>query len=289
MDLGKNGMINNAVLVCCLFTFQFFACTSKNQVLKDALIKQGDSLFHRWEYKEAYDAYQSAYEIDPNDEKLNLHLGNTAYTLHRDDEALRFLSKSISTKESSEAYANRGELYLLMREEHEASIDLHRALELDSENTLALIHLSSIERNNSNLRDAENNLRKALKINAKKGNLSDYYQAWVCLAQIFADRNEIDSSMHFFQKAIALFPESEAAYIARGTILYKIGKIDDSFQDFKRAIELNPKCGVCYRSLGVMYADKKNFSKCCEMLDSAQSLGARNVDFLFSKYCNRIN
>jgi tetratricopeptide (TPR) repeat protein len=75
-----------------------------------------------------------------------------------------------------------------------------------------------------------------------------YYRA---SANHLINKNEL--AIQDLDKAIAINPRLEAAYISRGSAYFELNQMDKAIQDYDKALEINPQSAIAYNNRGIVY------------------------------------
>ena len=120
----------------------------------------------------------------------------------------------------------------------------------------------SNERDNSELEISYEDLLNAAIYN-NRGSISGVKEEW-------------NSALQDFNRAIELDPNLPEAYLNRGLLYTTLEQWDNALQDFDRAIEIKPELDTTYIYRGYIYGLQKNFDKALTDLDRAISLDEQN-------------
>jgi protein O-mannosyl-transferase len=105
------------------------------------------------------------------------------------------------------------------------------------------------------LPEAADQYRLAL---AHPGDAQEAAQAHNNLGVVYLNLNNLPAAKSEFDKALALNPNEVNSYIARGTVLYQLGKMDDAIADFSEAASRS-RSPVSYYWLGRAEEAKGDF------------------------------
>jgi len=88
--------------------------------------------------------------------------------------------------------------------------------------------------------------------------------AMTAIAGLFGKLGEFEQEMAWAQKAIAIDPHFDLAYINSGNALAGLKKYNEAADAYKKAIRINPQNPLGVYSLGVIGEDQGNFKKALE-------------------------
>jgi tetratricopeptide (TPR) repeat protein len=126
--------------------------------------------------------------------------------------------------------------------------------------------------NDNNLALAEENYRKAIKLNP------DYSTAYWNLGDTLAKSGILAEAEENYRKAIELNPQSAEAFYNFANLLAKNKeRWDEAEQNYRKAIELNPDYGYIYYSLGVLFQKQNRFTEAIEAFQQRIKLDKTNV------------
>ena len=163
-------------------------------------------------------------EASPNLMNAQIKLGQV-YMLSKKPEkaaphfavAIQFYEASLKKSASSQA---RGDLY----------------------SSLAEVQFSA-----GDLKNAEQNLRKAVELKPKKPML--HYN----LAQVYEALNDKTSALREYEEEIKVDPANFKAFTNAGILYYESKRLDDAARCFQKAVELNPADARGYLQLATVY------------------------------------
>lgn len=81
----------------------------------------------------------------------------------------------------------------------------------------------------------------------------------------------------YYQKAVEMFPDNDAAHYLLGFCEYYKGNPDAARLQFEKAVELNPAFFWAYYNLGIIYFQQKDFQKSATVLTKAVALNKQNT------------
>ena len=91
----------------------------------------------------------------------------------------------------------------------------------------------------------------------------------------FADREDWDTAITCYTKAIRLKPDLVEAYENRGNAYVKKGEYDMAIKDYSKAIRLKPDFASAYNNRGIAYREKGDLAKAVADIAKAKELEAK--------------
>jgi tetratricopeptide (TPR) repeat protein len=84
--------------------------------------------------------------------------------------------------------------------------------------------------------------------------------AMTSIAGLHGKLGEAEQELAWTDKAIAINPRFQHAYINRGNALMALGRLDDAKAAYEKAVALDPKDPIAVYSLGVLAEQRKDFA-----------------------------
>jgi tetratricopeptide (TPR) repeat protein len=231
--------------------------------------------------EEAEEIYERAMAMDPKDGRAYLGLSKIAER-RRDfayaKECLKMgISRSVSFLESGNPNDSSGKKSggnsLISPTGSKAGFNIPD----NGANPFLLQALGSLEEQLGHLTEAE-----ALYVEATKSRPS-HAAAWVSLAELRTKklRQGPNAGRLCFQRAerelkLARLPQSAYVYTAWASLEYKAGDIRKARELFQSALDLDPRCSSAWLQLGVLEANKENWTKAKECFETVLTFDQRN-------------
>jgi len=169
-------------------------------------------------YRDAFDAFSKAIELNPRFAEAYSNRGVSNYSLGNYQQAISDQGKAIELNpQFAAAYSNRGQTYSIIGNCQQALRDNDKAIELDPK-----IPLAYVNRGNS----------------------------YTCLGNFKRALEDCD-------KAIELDPNTANAYAGRGHSYLMLGNLQKALMDCNKAVELDPKLAVAYEIRGDVHTSIK--------------------------------
>jgi tetratricopeptide (TPR) repeat protein len=89
-------------------------------------------------------------------------------------------------------------------------------------------------------------------------------------------KGALDEAIRFYNKAMALKPDSPGLFYVRGRALSQKGEYDRAIADFSKAVALKPNYAEAYNHRGVNYIGKGDMPKALTDFKKACQLGSSN-------------
>jgi eukaryotic-like serine/threonine-protein kinase len=120
-------------------------------------------------------------------------------------------------------------------------------------------------------RDAVDFLRRV-----QQAHLSDFYASFM-LANALARTNQNEEAIGYYRAAIAIRPDTAAAWYCFGDTLLNLGRLDDAIAALEQSVRLNPTHGWAHADLGSALRRKGRTDEAITHLQLALTLGQRKV------------
>ncbi|NQT35828.1 tetratricopeptide repeat protein [bacterium] len=131
---------------------------------------------------------------------------------------------------------------------------------------IALTNLAGILIYMGKLDEAEENLRKVLKI--KK----DLPEALTNLGSLLDRKERIDEAEHAYRKALKYNPEYALAHYNLGNILFKQGRLDEAEMSYKSAIKLKPDYIAAYHNYTSIRENQERYNDALKLARKVLSI-----------------
>jgi tetratricopeptide (TPR) repeat protein len=148
---------------------------------------------------------------------------------------------------NEEAWAGRGQTYLLMGRNDDALTDLTHALELDPADDWAIARRGETYRRMGRYDEALTDFARAIELNPTYG------WAIALRGETYQQMGRYEDALADFARAIELNPANGWVIGSRGQTYWRMGRYEDALTDFARAIELNPTYGWAVALRGETY------------------------------------
>lgn len=301
--------------ILCLFITLGFISFSQE---KSKLIKEGEELFAKEDYKKALDAFNKEakqnnsvdvkfwiascyfqlkkYDLakkgfqeivrrginDENQELSLLNLGSCYLNQEQNDSALYYYEQAIENfPKSSNAYYYKGLILYEQTKFKEAKENYNQAIAIDSTDWRFYIRRQDVSYALSEFADALADLLKARELNPSL-NISINIAYCYSMLEKYREADLIYKQI-YDDKNYNLLNNY-------GLIRHKLGFSKEGEELIRKSLKLNPKNSYAYRNLAIIAIDNKDLTNACIYLKKAQELqfftkyGAE-VDNLILEHC----
>jgi tetratricopeptide (TPR) repeat protein len=216
--------------------------------------------------------------------------------------AVKYLDSAIRLDQKNpEFLINRGWAYQEMRDTIHATEDYNKALQLNSESSLARYNLAVLSAKKENLKEGEKLLTEAITRNPQsavyftgrainytaQGDLvkaiSDYNSSihfdnsnadvWLRRGILKHKMKDLNGALSDFTQSIKLKDDNEKTWMCRGNLMMELKRTKEAIEDFSIASTLKPEFGLAYYSRAIAYQRGGNLKDACDDLKRAQDLG----------------
>jgi tetratricopeptide (TPR) repeat protein len=199
------------------------------------------------QFADAQESYERAFQRSPSNPLIVSGAMNAALEAHHTPQARQWLTRASETVRQNPQVMREHERYLTMTGKYAESAELGyqviRKLPKDREAVDYLAYdLLFLNR-----------LDEAMKIvDQFQPVLPDDRDLPLIAGHVSADRNEYESAIQDFTRALEIDPKIAVGYMNRGYVYNDLRLATNAERDFRKALELNPKYGEAH--LGLAYA-----------------------------------
>jgi tetratricopeptide (TPR) repeat protein len=214
-----------------------FDCIAQKQAIPP---KKAIELFNDWQHVDAVDYFYQKVQ-EQNDHKgynhiysAHIYLLNGMYS-----EALKCVNnaiKIIPTQDKSwfsNAYAERGDVYLYLKDTLKAINDWNKAISIDKSNVYPYKKLGIIYRDNGFYTQAEKYFSQIVEID--NTNPTGYYG----LAGVSILQNKFEKAIEQLSQAIKIEPTASHAYTLRAIAYLQLEKYNEATDDIVSSLDIN--------------------------------------------------
>lgn len=117
-----------------------------------------------------------------------------------------------------------------------------------------------------NNEDAESAFERALELDQR------HVKSWINLSRVLLDSSRPSEALARLDEALALDPESNAAYRLQGRAYHQLGRIDDAIGAYRRAIQIDDQDAWSMNNLALIFIEEERFEKALPPLARAVEL-----------------
>ncbi len=136
-----------------------------------------------------------------------------------------------------------------------------KAIELDPNNSLGYIAMTTLMRAKNDFKAADSYLKKALEIDPE--NTDVIYE----MASYALDLGNIDEAIHYLEKAISLDPLNYLLRYTLGLHLLWVEDIDGAAKEMSAYLEQNPSSGLGHNFMAQIYANQGRYDEAFHSLE----------------------
>lgn len=220
-------------------------------------------------YEDAERAYKLAMQLDPQDERAYVGLGNTYFDQKRYTEAETAFRRATEL-DAEDADAFVALAYTSNAQEHYADAEkaAQRALALDRNNYAAHAAIGWSYYRRKNYAEAEAAYRRAVALSPKTPEL--YSE----LSLVLMEQGRWRDSEPVLRQAVALDPSDAATLSDYGVVLHKLGQLEQAAQTYMDVSKLDPKLSTPHSNLALIQYTLGDFAKAREEWETATRLSS---------------
>lgn len=241
-----------------------------------------ETLMQYEHYEEARQEYKGLLEIEPNNFKAYVALGNIAILQNRPEDAIKAFDKAIAINpDNTEVYSQIGAAYL-ERKEYQKALELYkRAVKIRPDEEKLHIILYQIYDQLGMDDQAEQILLNVAKRHPEQvnlqGMLGDYYR----------ERRRYEEALEYYQKAYELNKQSRGYASMMISTLLELDKPEKAFEFAKKAKKNVKRINEYLIATGLYFSDYGYFDKALHFLEEARERDPTNLSiyaFIASVY-----
>ncbi len=159
----------------------------------------------------------------------------------------------------------------------EAKFKIETANIKDPDHALVYVRMADYFRAKEQVDSALKEYEKALELD------SNLVEALVDRGHVYSEKNDLDLAIKDLNKALGLNPKCVDAYNNRGAVYWKKDKPDLAIRDFNDALSLNPKFAVAYNNRGTAYYHKGELDGAIQDYDQALTLDPNDYKAVYNR------
>jgi predicted O-linked N-acetylglucosamine transferase (SPINDLY family) len=235
----------------------------------DVRIPYNLGLIHslRGEHQLAFEAYDLALKIEPNDAEVLINKGSTCNDMKSYALALKVLEKAIQLKPHiPEAWSNKG-VALNNLHLHQDSVNAYdEAIQLNPNYYEAWANKSVPLAKLQRFSEAIEACDKALSLNP------EYAKGWSNKGNILHELKRYEEAITHFDKALRLNPDDAEAWSSKADALNELKSYEEAIKHYDKALGFKPDYVEAWSNKGVAFNGLKRYEQAIECLDKALSL-----------------
>ncbi len=226
----------------------------------------------------ALESFDKALRLSPDNVEALVDKAKALHALGRIEEELACYEKVSKTMTDVPAiWIRMGDIKLEKGDFSDAVLDYNRALSLEPEKVIALVHraigLSMIDKGKEAVKSAE----KATKL------APDDLETWRVLADVNLRFGKQRSAMKALKKASQIDPSDASVENTMGMVEFKSGRLKDAASHFRRALVRDKKHVSALRNLGFVLMDLENWTEANKTWDRLTAMVKDNPQLFDAK------
>jgi tetratricopeptide (TPR) repeat protein len=208
---------------------------SREPKTKDEWTTRGIAMSSLGNKDEAVKSFSKSVEGSDNKEQGWSNLAKRLEKLNRLKDAIVCYDKVLTINENNdEALTAKGNIYSEEETDTLAIQSFKQALELNPNNSFAMMSLSTEQANIGEVDEAIETLDKAAKIDGETPEI------WFRKGNIYDKAKKLEDALECYNKATGLNDFYEEAWFSKGIILNRLGRNNDALQCLIKILQINP-------------------------------------------------
>jgi tetratricopeptide (TPR) repeat protein len=243
-----------------------------DQTAAEGLLIAGETAMAMNQSDLALDYARGAVRREPENAAAVLFLSSVLSQRGRPDEGLAVLEAASQAVRAEFPVAfERGKLIHRLHGAS-AAVDTLEKLARDYPEEPGLLgYLAQVEAENGDMKSAEHNAFKALKLDPGQPELT------LMLGRLLRKTGQLDQAVHMLSEAIRMTPNSLEAYLELGSVYQERREIPQALQVYTQAMRIAPADFQAYYQSGVILRDSKDYPSAETMLRRAAELAPENL------------
>ena len=233
-----------------------------------ALLRKGDALFMKNNFKEALELYENVLKLNENNEEALIGAGICERKLFKLDEAINYYDRVLKINNNNENVLYNKAIALSLKGNNQDSNDLlTKAKSIkDSEDILYAFELNNL--NDKNYSKVNEEFDNYIKENKQITNPGLYN----IKAQSLLHEEKYDEAFKYIEQALELNPNYTYAINTKANILDKTGKKDEALLLYQKAAEGEQDNIIFLLNYSLSLLENKNKEKSKEIFEKVKSL-----------------
>lgn len=220
-------------------------------------------------HADAERAYKLAMELDPEDARTHIGLGNTYFDQKRYPEAETAFRRAVQLDpEDSDAFVSLAYVSNAQERYEEAEKSALRALAIDANEYAAHVAIGWSKYRRKSYQESEAAYRRAIALSPKSPELySD-------LSLVLIEQGRWRDTEPVLKQAVTLNPSDASMLAAYGVVLHKLGQLDRAAETYAQVSKLDPKLSAPHSNLALVHYTRGDFTKAREEWEAALRLSS---------------
>jgi len=204
-----------------------------------AIYNQGKVYEDLQQWDQAFEAFDTVVELDPEDADAWVNRGMALAEVDRHLEAIVSYDRALKlSPDDVDAWANKGNSLQVTGKLDDAIVCYNSAINIDPENLASHYGLCESLYHQEQYEESLNFAENALQLDPTLA------PAWVFKAISLSQQGHNRHALDAIEKAAVLEPESPETWNNRGEILGLLNRLDEARESFERALNLDKKCAA---------------------------------------------
>ncbi len=246
-----------------------------NPQLAEAWDNKGVALKGLGRSEEALACFDRALALNPQHTEAWSNKGNALASLGRSEEALACFDRALAVNpEYALAWYNKGVVLGNLKRAREATLCFEQAQRLgDPDAAQAIAMLRTADRESQSARDAAESKQRGGWLGRLFGkapsNKERETQDCIDKGLELAKAGRVENALACFERALAINPQSVAAWSNKGGALAKLGRFEEALACFDRGLAINPQLAEAWDNKGIALGNLGRFEEALACFDRA--------------------
>lgn len=230
---------------------------------------RGQIDYARGEYEPAVEKFQTALNLNPNDDTIKYNLSVAAELAREDiDAQMSAIEKGLLDElrrnpRDSAAYRQLGVVYQSQGKNDKAIEAYEESVRINPNQVEIHLELGKLHASQGQIDKSIHAYKRVTELEP------NFFLAHGNLAELYALAGVYDEAIVSAKKAIELQPNLWLAHYTLGSIYLDKEQSEDAIKSFEKAIELNPNSPLPYNNLGIAYTELKKYDEAVSVFKQA--------------------
>lgn len=262
-------------------TIDLFTKAVKENPNNDLLnLYLGDAYYSNREFDKSLENYKKSVELNPNNVDSYGKIIGLYWDLNDNENVMKFANEAIkNNKEFAMGYLWLGSSYLRQNKINDAIASIKKSINVKPDFVVAYNSLGMAYKVAKKYDEAIEQFSKALELNA------NYQESALNLGDTYVIKGDYNSAEKVYEGILAKEPYNEAVFFALGNMYTESKNFDKSIKSFEKAILLNPKSLDSRNNLGNVYLKQNKLDEAIEEFEKVLKIEPKYATAYYNIAC----